>query len=409
MRVIHARNVAEALPAGLDLLLTYGVREESRAGPALVAPWPVTTIYDKPQERVLFSAVRDANPFFHLAEACWMIAGRNDASFLNYFVKDFGDRFAERDGTIHGAYGHRWRHAFGIDQLDKVVEVLKKDPHSRQCVLQMWDANPIHGVILGAYGVGDVYSHDARVVGENLIAGHDDLRGSWRDRPCNTHAYLRVRDVAYQDPMVTDQNSAEWEAKIVHGSNLKLDLTVCCRSNDAVWGAYGANAVHFSVLQEYLAARIGIGIGTYYQISNNFHVYEAELERLRSRLSGETGHGWKAWLLASLRDDRYGTTRSDRHDTVDPIPLVTDPESFDREVIYLINAWETLGEGPTDAAISLGVGDLKNTFLGRTVWPALMAHRLRKSNPGQAAGWLASIEAPDWREACMDWLRRRVK
>jgi thymidylate synthase len=52
-----------------------------------------------------------------------------------------------------------------------------------------------------------------------------------------------------------------------------LDLTVLCRSNDVVWGAYGANAVHFSVLQEYLAGRIGVDVGVMYQFSNNYHGY----------------------------------------------------------------------------------------------------------------------------------------
>jgi hypothetical protein len=45
------------------------------------------------------------------------------------------------------------------------------------------------------------------------------------------------------------------------------------RSNDMIWGAYGANAVQFSFLQEYLAAAIGAWVGTYRQVSNSFHVY----------------------------------------------------------------------------------------------------------------------------------------
>jgi hypothetical protein len=53
----------------------------------------------------------------------------------------------------------------------------------------------------------------------------------------------------------------------------KLDMTVTNRSNDMLWGAYGANAVHFSYLQEFVAAAIGVPVGTYYQVSNNLHVY----------------------------------------------------------------------------------------------------------------------------------------
>jgi hypothetical protein len=50
-------------------------------------------------------------------------------------------------------------------------------------------------------------------------------------------------------------------------------MTVCCRSNDMLWGAYGANVVHFSILQEVIAIELGVGIGVYRQVSNNFHLY----------------------------------------------------------------------------------------------------------------------------------------
>src|SRR5262245_49446193 len=109
MITIYAKNVREALPQGLKLLRDCGKEEPSRAGMVRVAPCPVMTVYAEPCDRVLFSPERDANPFFHLAEALWMLAGRKDAEFLNLFVKDFGKRFAEEDGTVHGAYGARWR------------------------------------------------------------------------------------------------------------------------------------------------------------------------------------------------------------------------------------------------------------------------------------------------------------
>ena len=53
----------------------------------------------------------------------------------------------------------------------------------------------------------------------------------------------------------------------------KLKMTVCCRSNDMLWGAYGVNVVHMSVLQEYMATMIGVEMGEYRQISDSFHIY----------------------------------------------------------------------------------------------------------------------------------------
>lgn len=284
---------------GLELLLSEGVAEDSRAGRVIVAPWPVTTAYTHPRERVLFSAIRDANPFFHLVEALWMIAGRSDAGLLNLFVRDFGDRYAEPGGDIHGAYGHRWRGHFWrdnhvvppgaapgrhIDQLDEAVRILKEDPTSRQVVIAMWDPT----IDLGVPGL--------------------------KDRPCNTHIYLRVR---MTEAMVSGDQMT--------GAGPVLDLTVMCRSNDIIWGAYGANAVHFSVLQEYLAARIGVDVGTFYQVSNNFHAYEKELHRLAARAGLTVDQPdllRLSRLSARLEDQRYGRT------VVFPDRLVDAPETF---------------------------------------------------------------------------------
>lgn len=370
MSIIEARNVCDALPFGVGLLLKEGVVEETRAGRAYVLPGPVVTDTHRPTERVLFSAVRDANPFFHLAEAFWMLAGRNDAAFLNRFVRDFGERFAEPDGTIHGAYGHRWRRALQIDQLDHVVSVLQRDHTSRQCVLQMWDCGI--AVLPVDRGNGDV--------GE-LVVGQNDLMGTWRDRPCNTHTYLRVRRVATG----------------IEKTPLVLDLTVCCRSNDAIWGAHGANAVHFSVLQEYLAARIGVSIGTMYQVSNNYHAYVSEIERLTTRVVGEMPaveiYNPRAFvLLDRLDDDRY--SKGD----VMAKPLFDSPENIDTDIEDLMSAVE---HGRPHASY---VNDALHAVEG-----LLFAHAVRERDP---AGALERVDEcadllPDWTMACREWLLRR--
>ena len=215
-RIITVRNVNEAVSEGFWWLKTAGDDADSRNGPVRVAPGIVITEYLEPMERVLFNPERDANAVFHLLESLWMLAGKDGvAPLLPYNGRM--QEYAEEDGRIHGAYGYRWRNAFGIDQILEIVNELRAKPSSRQCVMQMWDARL-------------------------------DLCVDKKDRPCNTHIYF----------------------SIVGG---KLDMTVCCRSNDALWGAYGANVVHFSILQELMARAIGVKVGVYRQVSNNFHAY----------------------------------------------------------------------------------------------------------------------------------------
>ena len=221
--VIKVRNVNDAVHEGFYWLKIAGVDETSRNGSVRVAPGPVVTEYSHPCERVLFDADRDANAVFHLLESLWMLAGYNDSAPLLPYNARMAE-YAETSGAIHGAYGYRWRNQFGFDQILAIVQELRAKPSSRQCVLQMWHA-PM------------------------------DLGVDVKDRPCNTNAYFQVR-----------KNSEDKPA---------LQMTVCCRSNDALWGAYGANAVHFSILQELMARAIGVEVGTYTQFSNNFHAYKA--------------------------------------------------------------------------------------------------------------------------------------
>lgn len=376
MHIIRARNVCDALPLGLEYLLTRGAREASRNGPVVVAPGPVVTIYERPRERVLTSRVRDANPFFHLAESLWMLAGRDDAAFLNRYVKDFGARYADGE-KVHGAYGHRWRHALGFDQLNIIVGMLRRDSSTRQAVLQMWDATET--------------LEDA----QKTYPGSDDLIGSWRDRPCNTHVYFRVREEF--GPLEKSKNF-ERTGVISQAVRRKLDMTVCCRSNDMVMGAYGANAVHFSFLQEYVAARVGIEVGLYYQFSNNFHVYEADAHRLADRadLHEQELPQLGPKLAAAVAESVYeaGTPT---------LSVFAVPEKFDADLVDFMQ-W---------ARIPLAYhqpNDWSNSFLDRTAAPMLRAHALfRELNLSGSMEEAARIEAVDWRLAAYEWLARRRK
>jgi thymidylate synthase len=245
MKVIHVRNVQEALPRGMKYLLQEGVKRDSRNGAVYVSPCPVTTVYDKPCERVLFWDERDANPFFHLYESLWMLQGRNDVQAVARYNKRFLE-YSDDGEIVHGAYGHRWKYHFGfsrpiescigahdgwtsVDQLKIIATRLSENANDRRSVLQMWDPTA-----------------DLRTVDES------------KDVPCNTTATFQV------------------------SHDGRLDLTVLCRSNDIIWGAYGANAVHFTILQEYMANWTHYPVGKFYQVSVNYHAYELIFHKMKT-------------------------------------------------------------------------------------------------------------------------------
>lgn len=273
MWVIEADNVNDALWRQVNVLTEFGEETFSRAGQVVQLPGPATTIYKEPQKRVLFSPARDANPFFHLVEALWMLEGRDDVETVAFYVRNMAT-FSDDGISLHGAYGRRWRTWFGHDQLKRIIELLKNHPSSRRAVISMWDPRA---------------DQQTDEVGKDI--------------PCNLTIHVQLLK-----------------------SN--LEMTVFCRSNDAIWGATGANAVHFSILQEYLAASLDASVGTLYQISNNLHAYRGILDELLTK-RGEKEEQDQPYHA----EDLYHTIG------IKPDIIVEDPANFDHDLSSFFD-WE---------------------------------------------------------------------
>lgn len=330
MRVFDARNVQQVLVPALRAIWAEGVDRESRNGPVKMFPEPVTTVYRQPRERVLFWPARDANPFFHLIESLWMLAGRNDVDTVAKYVTRMRS-FSDDGVTFHGAYGHRWRHHFFRDQLAIIAEALKANPEDRRQVLQMWDANV-------------------------------DLARAGKDLPCNLLCTFQINTMN------------------------RLDMMVANRSNDMIWGAYGANAVHFSYLQEYMASQIGVAVGSYYQVSANFHAYRTTLDPLQN-------------FEGTARENLDAIDPYARRE-VAPFPLMTiEPEAWDAELQMFISEPDAIG--------------FRDPFFRRIAKPMVCAHRAfsDREDPRRftrAMEYLSGMPAEnDWRRAAAEWLGRR--
>lgn len=333
----------EGLETALHWLKTTGVVSDSRNGAVIRAPGPVATTYLRPRQRVSFSPLRDANPFFHLYESLWMLAGRCDVASVARFAARM-TTFSDDGDSLHGAYGWRWREFFGFDQLREVVDMLRGDKNSRRVVLTMW--SPIGDLIAAEGGVG----------GPNSL-----------DLPCNTHVYF--------------------DATIG-----VLNMTVCNRSNDIVWGCYGANVVHMSMLHEFVACATGLPLGTYYQFSNNFHMYAQrdDCQRLLNTPDLDAPAGWSVQFRAGFE---YASGR-----------VETGPMLF----AYPVEADDWLEECEAVVAGAVARQDLKNVFLRDVAVPLIQAHDAYKASVFEEAFTLAGqCVASDWRTAAQAWLRRR--
>jgi thymidylate synthase len=359
------RNVNEAfevIVTGMHKGTIPVVSTPSRVGNVLMIPEPVTVTYTHPLERVLFNEARDANPFFHLFESLWMLAGRNDVAPLAYFNSKIADIASDDGKTFNGAYGYRWRHAIDtwgsdnerdhwgeVDQLQILIDHLRNNPNSRRAVLQMWNVD-------------------------------DDLLkvDSSKDVCCNTCVYFSIRVDKFPDFGSTPGKT-----------RTHLDMTVCNRSNDLIWGMLGANVVHFSFLQEYIANCLDLGVGVYNQFTNNLHVYENNWEP-------------EKWL-AEYRRDMHSPEKMD-YVELWHTQLVQYQEVFDKEVKELID-FQELRTKDTSFGFYHGWNEPFLDKVADPMYAAFQEHKNRRYD--NAKKWMNTVEADDWKYAGMNWLEKR--
>ena len=201
-----------------------GRSQNSRGGPTREILHVAISIAD-PRQRWVVSREPPLNIAFALAEDVWIMTGRRDLAFLEYWNSRYRD-FVGPGPELHGAYGYRLRSHLGIDQLKRAFQVLVHDPDTRQVVLQIWDSR--------------------------IDLPAPDGTPANRDVPCNVAAMPKLRDG-------------------------KLEWLQVIRSNDMFLGV-PHNFVQFTSMQEILAGWLGVECGSYTQISDSLHVYDSRWE-----------------------------------------------------------------------------------------------------------------------------------
>lgn len=218
---------------------------------------PIIIKIKNPLSRIVEIPQRGWNYVLPYIESLWLASGRNDIEMVSKYVGKLND-FSDDNVTMRAGYGPRLRRYRGladdyrvefdnkIQKNNRIVEVdqfkfvensFKNDPFTRQAIITLTDP------------AKDLFDLDGKLK-------------NTKDFPCTTMIQFI-------------QNSG------------KLDLIVNMRSNDFIWGASGVNIFNFTFIQEYFAQIIGLPIGEYYHIVNNFHYYEEFRDKLQQIASVE--------------------------------------------------------------------------------------------------------------------------
>jgi len=249
MKVYEFSDLDSALIGMSKELLLNGVSRETRDHNCIELPHPVTIQLNNPAANMIHNKARNWNSALPAAELVEILAGVNGLALSGKITPNLYT-FSDDGKFMRGGYGCRIRHYSGViddhmitflkyshifrqtvgqvDQLKFVVEKLKQDINSRQAIIHIGDAAK-------------------------------DCFKETKDFPC----------------------TRELQFMVVNG---KLDLTVYMRSNDLIWGFSAVNVFNFTTLQMIVANLLGLEVGRYFHIVNNFHFYR-DMEYMIVKLS----------------------------------------------------------------------------------------------------------------------------
>jgi thymidylate synthase len=162
---------------------------------------------------------RNWNPEYAEAEWQWYLTGDPRISTLGDIygkVPEIWKRMADENGQVNSNYGYQWERA---RQLENVVEMLIKNPSTRQACISIYDGKEI----------SDYAS----------------------DTPCTYAVQFTILDN-------------------------RLNMCVTMRSND-LWFGFCNDQYCFSSLQKLVSERLKLKTGTYYHFVHNLHLYNKQI------------------------------------------------------------------------------------------------------------------------------------
>tara|TARA_R110002020_G_scaffold253036_1_gene466792 strand:- start:328 stop:957 length:630 start_codon:yes stop_codon:yes gene_type:complete len=165
-----------------------------------------------PLDNIIDTDFRNWNKNYADYEWQWYLSGDPSAIEISKRAPIWKSHMDE-EGNVQSNYGWQWNR---YSQLDRIIDILHADKHSRQAVLSFYDGKEV-----------SEYAYDT---------------------PCTNTVHFQI-------------------------VNKKLCMTVNMRSND-IWFGFCNDQYCFSKLQELVAKELNVKVGWYYHFASNIHLYK---------------------------------------------------------------------------------------------------------------------------------------
>jgi thymidylate synthase len=127
----------------LDRVLEEGVRKADRTGTGTLSVFGHQMRFDLAEGFPLVTTKK-----LHLKsivhELLWFLAGDTNVAYLHRYGVRIWDEWADEAGDLGPIYGRQWRSwplpgGGHVDQIARLIEGLKAEPHSRRHVVSAWN------------------------------------------------------------------------------------------------------------------------------------------------------------------------------------------------------------------------------------------------------------------------------
>jgi thymidylate synthase len=133
-------------------VLEHGTKKEDRTGTGTISVFGYQMRFDL-QEGFPLLTTKKVHTKSIIHELLWFLKGETNIKYLKDNGVSIWDEWADENGNLGPVYGHQWRSwptATGesIDQITKVVEMIKKNPDSRRLIVSAWNVADIDNMKL---------------------------------------------------------------------------------------------------------------------------------------------------------------------------------------------------------------------------------------------------------------------
>ncbi len=211
---MNFKNANEAYGYFHDLIISEGLEFDNTK-----ALFNVGFTLDNPKDNIITNNGRKFNIEYAKAEWSWYLSGNRSINKLGEIygkIPPIWKRMANSNGDVNSNYGYQWERN---NQLDQVVAILRENPSTRRAAISIYDGKEIND-----------YN---------------------RDTPCTYAVQFTILDN-------------------------KLNMSVYMRSND-LWYGFCIDQYCFSMLQQHVAERLSIEVGSYYHHAHNLHLYNDKI------------------------------------------------------------------------------------------------------------------------------------